>query len=283
MRDTSVGLGVIQVVFTVFFAALIVWFALWAGIALVVVWAIYHLVITRHRRVAISPATATDVPAPAITVERTNWVGLVAVLILAAAGIPFMLGTISWPAVGLSAISTACALGGMANPTSSKVTKLALRTVAILGGAVALIGTINLLVDRPVTLYGQNWGDRQGEMTSISQLQAELPCVEEPTSPAAAEQRLFTLDVEKFVATSSCRLSLGDRILPAVFVEASSPSELERIFEAGVLSSAPTDDGDLWVQRDGAVAVITADAVSADLAQNVGQTWISLDDKPRIE
>lgn len=46
MRETSIGLGVIQVAFTLFFVALVVWLALGVGVGALIVWAIFHLSIT---------------------------------------------------------------------------------------------------------------------------------------------------------------------------------------------------------------------------------------------
>jgi hypothetical protein len=69
---------------------------------------------------------------------------------------------------------------------------------------------------------------------------------------------------------------LGRRSVPVAFVHAESARELEVIFASGIMMASTLDDEDLWVEHDGLVAFITADHASEELAQDAGDTWISL-------
>ncbi|KHK96581.1 hypothetical protein LK09_14685 [Microbacterium mangrovi] len=290
MRETSIGFGIVQVVVTLFVAALLIWLALGLAIALLLGWGIFHLVVTLRDRgyveaaaAAASPSTAgraQHVWATAPERETTNVLGLVSVVMLALAGIPTLLGSFSWLGVASAGTAAVIALLGRAQRPISPATRFALLATAAIGTMLAVLGVVNVWAQTPTTLYGSNWGDEQGKMVSIAQLQKELPCVDKAVSPAERDQSFYSVDVDQFQATATCHLRHGNDVLPSMFVQATSADQLERIFAAGAIVVQRNRDVDLWVERDGAVAVITADDKSYDLAQHAGTTWISLDPKP---
>lgn len=331
VRETSVGLGVVQVIFTIFFVALLVWLALGVGIAALIGWGIFHLITTlRGRAPSVksaapapyaapystpapnvaqsapsivhpappSPATpprygAPPVPPPPAYLrlpaappppaaperERTNWPGLASVVMLSLAGIPFLLGNISWAGVAAAAGAALVALVGWTREPSTAPSRIAMLAAALIGVSIVVIGAVSMWTNTPTTLFGTSWGDNRGEMTSIAQLQEKLPCIDASDIPADEQQGFYSVDVDLFEATASCHLHDGDDSLLVVFVQAHSAEELERIFGSGAIVVDRSKGNDLWVERDGAVAVITADEESGDLAQDVGTTWISLDEQ----
>lgn len=344
MRETSIGLGVIQALFTIFIAAMLVWLALGAGIAALIVWGVFHLIVTLRGRVAASVAPApcaaqyhtpaayppslappapyaaglappaphvgpasqapsspyaipqalppfgvAPKPTPPVTIlnpstvarERTNAPGLAAVALLALTGIPFLLGNISWAGAAMAAAAVFVALVGCAREDASRATSVALLATAAIGGAVMILSAFSMWTNSPKVLYGSPSGENPGEMVSIIQLERELPCVNDLVFPAEADQGFYSVEVDLFEVTMSCRLRDGEDILPVVFVQATSAEELERIFTSGAIVVERSKDDALWVERDGAVAVIAADEESGDLIQDVGTSWISLDkDRP---
>lgn len=286
MRETSVGLGVIQFVFTALLVCLLVWLALAVGVAAIVVWAGYHVVTTR-RAAAMEQAT-TDAPAVAgeqrsyLDREPTNRPALAAAAFALAACVPFLFGHISWYGVGLGAAAAAFSFYVLHNDVpKSNVTRYAMIGTLVLGVVLAIFTFINLWANAPVTLYGENWGDNQGVFTTIEDYRAELTCIDQWMSPAISDQELYTLDTSDFVATASCTVSDSDGARPVVFVQASSADELEAIFASGIIEVGKLDNNDMWVERDGVVAVVASDEASTDLVQDTGTTWINLrDDKP---
>lgn len=315
MRGSSVGLSVVQVMCLLALLAIFVWIALGVAVGALIVWGIYHLAVTiSARRRTLSPTpilaySATNLPAPGhpsptfdgsasylrapprppapqlppggvVVVERTSWVGLSAVVLLAVSAIPFWLGDITALGLWIAFAAFVCAVNGWARAVS-KVTNAAMIAVIFTCVLILAIGGVSLWSSRDVPLYGENHGERQGEMTEISQLQAALPCVTDEVSPATSQQEFYNVDLGSFVASSSCLISRGEEALPVVFVQASDAAELESLFASGVIVAENSSRNELWVQRDGAVAVITADEESNDLAQEVGATWISLNERDR--
>ncbi len=66
-----------------------------------------------------------------------------------------------------------------------------------------------------------------------------------------------------------------------MFLQASSPEVLDRLFADGIIRANGLYDTSLWVERNGAVAIVTADEASEEMAKDAGRTWISLDeDRP---
>lgn len=294
MRELSAGLGVIQFMFMAMLAAILIWLALGFAAAALVAWTIFHVATTvRSPAAAVTPpamsaAAAAAAPAGMVPVqvavqrERTNWPGVAAALLVAAAALPLLLGNAIWLTVTLAALGAISALiarnqGGL----NSTATSYAVRGAGILGVALIVFALFGMWANRHNTLYGEPWDDRLGTMLTIAELQAQLPCIGDEDSPAAPEQDDWQIYLDGFVASASCYIRRGEDALPAVFVQAESPVGLSELFASGVLSASSSRDNHLWVQRDGAVAVITADEESSDLAQNVGVTWISLNEKQR--
>ena len=286
MRETSVGLGVIQFMFAALLVCLLVWLALAVGVAALVVWAGYHVVTTR-RAAAMEPAI-TDAHAKAaeqrehLNREPTNPPALAAAAFALAACVPFLFGHISWYGVGLGALATAVSYYVLHNDVpKSNATRYAMIGTLLLGVVLAIFTLINLWANAPITLYGENWGDNQGAVTTIEEYRAELPCIGRSMSPASSDQDLYALDTSDFTATASCTVSDSDGARPVVFVQASSADELEAICASGIIEVGKLDNNDMWVERDGVVAVVASDEASTDLVQDTGTTWINLrDDKP---
>ena len=286
MRETSVGLGVIQFMFTTLLVCILVWLALAFGVAALVAWAGYH-VLTTGRTAAMEAVTA-DAPArsgeqreyPAR--EQTNRPALAAAACALAACVPFLFGHISWYGVALGAAAAAISFFVLHNDVpKSTATGYAMNGTLVLGVVLAAFTLINLWTNAPITVYGENWGDNQGAFTTIEDYRAELRCIDRWMSPASSNQELYTLDTSDFVATASCTVSDSDGARPVVFVQASSADALEAVFASGIIEVGKLDDNAMWVERDGAVAVVASDEASADLVQHTGTTWISLrDEKP---
>lgn len=283
MNEMNVTLRLMQYTFMVMIVVVIAWIALWVGIAALVLWALVHVLTTD--RTAATTATGEHIAdhseaGPRAQREPTNWPAVLAALVAAGAGTFSILQTTSWFGIGAGVAAAVIAIYAIATTDDpSTGTKNAMMGTVALGAVIAFFGLFNLWLDAPVTLYGENWGESRGAYTTIEDYQADLVCLDQPVSPADPEQELFTVDTSGFTATSSCRISDDEDAQDAVFVQASNAAELDALFASGVLSAGKLHDQDLWVERDGAVAVITADEASEELSQDSGTTWISLDEE----
>jgi hypothetical protein len=208
---------------------------------------------------------------------------VVAASAVALSVIPFLRSGPLPLAVVLAGVGAVAAVIAMRRPGyRSKLTAAAISISLLAGVALTILSLAMSAVSQPTTLYGTPWGTEPGAGASIEELNAQLPCVNEPVIPAAAEQERWSLEPGAFTATMSCRISTAEDAQPVVFVQAPSPAALDDIFAHGIVVADSRFDNDMWVQRDGAVAVITIDEDSGDLAQAVGSTWISMnDDEPR--
>jgi hypothetical protein len=283
MREMSTGLGIVRLAVMLVVVTVLVWLALTVAAIALGIWMIYHIAVTERATIKSPAATAAGPQATQQATglaEPTNGVALIAAALALAGATPFLLGHVSWYAVGAcvaSGIAALVVLRGRA--PYSDITGYAMLGTLGLSLVLALITLINLLMNAPITLYGENWGENQGQYTTIAEYQAELPCRGPSVSPASAGQEVYTVDLSGFVATSSCIVVDGEDARAAVFVQASSADELESIFESGIIQVGRMDDGDVNVNRDGAIAVITADEASTELAGDTGTTWISLDEE----
>ncbi|TWX38291.1 hypothetical protein ES689_06345 [Frigoribacterium sp. ACAM 257] len=251
---------------------MMVWFALAGAAIAFFLWAIYHILTTRG---------STGRPLrQGRGGEPTSWPSLAAALSVVMACGLFFLGHVSWFGVLFGALGTGLSFlslrtGGQA----SKATAYAMASALVVSAVVCCLTLFGLHANSSIRLYGENYGENQGEIVNIQQLTILLPCVDELVAPAPADQGLFQVDTSRFVASASCMIVDAKGARPAVFVQAASPDALEVEFAAGVIEVGKMNENDLWVERDGAVAVITSDEVSGDLAQAVGTTWISLHDE----
>jgi hypothetical protein len=283
MREMSMGLGIVRLVVMFAVVCVLVWLALTVAVVALVIWVIYHLAVTERAATKssnVAPVGFSVKQKSAGISESTNGIALLAAALAVAGATPFLLGHVSWYALGAcvaSAVTALVVLRGQA--PHSDVTGYAMLGTLGLSIVLALITLFSLLMNAPVTLYGENWGENQGQYATIAEYQVELPCQSPPMSPASAEQGIYTVDLSGFVATSSCIVAYGDDARAAVFVQASSADELESIFGSGIIEVGRMDDGDVSVNRDGAIAVITSDEVSSELAEDTGTTFISLDDE----
>ncbi|WP_157078831.1 hypothetical protein [Herbiconiux solani] len=285
MRETSIGLGSIQFLFTALLVCVLVYLALGVGVIALACWAIFHLATTRSAAVVVRAGSvaAGGVDAQERVKEVTNIPALIAAGLGAVAGVTFLVGLTSWLGVALSVLAAlAAAYALVASTGASRATSFAMKGTLVMGAVLALIALTNTWTNAPITLYGDPAGEQQGTFTTIAEFQAELPCIDEPRVPAAGEQKLFKMEISSFVATASCSISDDKDARDVIFVQASSADDLERIFASGVIEAGKLHDNQIWVERDGAIAVVTSDEASGDLAQDAGTTWISLrDEKPR--
>jgi hypothetical protein len=298
MRDLSVGLGTVQFIFMAMLVSILVWLAAGVTAILLGVWVVFHLIWTLlepQRPTAVplpqmsaaaaaeAPAGSWAAPAVAAPTERTNWWGVVAASAVALSLIPFLRSGLLPLAVTLAGIGAVAAIIAMLRPEfRSKLTATAISTSLLAGTVLTILSLAMAVVTQPTTLYGTPYGTDPGTLASIEELNAQLPCVDEPVIPAAAEQERLSFEPDAFTATMSCHISTAEDAQAVVFVQAPSPSTLDEIFASGIVVAGSRFDNDVWVQRDGAVAVITIDEDSADLAQAVGSTWISMNDyEPR--
>ncbi|SDH44644.1 hypothetical protein SAMN04489720_1286 [Agrococcus jejuensis] len=320
MRETSVGLGFIQVMMTVLLAALLVWLALAVGLVALVAWAIFHVVATQlhaRRMREWSPAPMRQGPPPspaypdaalggpppslayAVPVHAsvapprppqqdgpshaldprgaTNWVAVASIVPLVAAGLPLLLGQANWLTFVGGMVAGAAAL--VARRTSaglSQATHLATMAVAVLSLVLIVVGGIHAWNARMVPLSAQPWGGQPGAMATVSELQVEIPCLDVPHSPGA-QDGVFSVDTSGFVETVSCRISSDADAQPVLMVAASSPEALDAAFVDAVHVQSG-ESHTIWAARDGAVALITTDEASEDLANDVMSSWYSLRD-----
>lgn len=285
MRQTSVGLGIVQFAATAALVGVLVWFAPLVGVIALVGWMAYHLAVTRRVRVA-QPVLAGAIPTPENNDSRakTNVLALAAAAAVVAASVPFLLGKVTWFAVvfGLGAIALSVISMRRGAP-ASRTTSYAMRGTAVFGAALVVITLAGLWTNPPVTLYGEASSTNTGTFWSIKQYQARLPCVGKPAYPARENQALYFVDLSGFYTTKSCTVTTAEGARPVVFVQAENSRDLAALFASGIIDVGTLDRDQLWVQRDGAVAVIASDAASAKLIRETGMAAVELQtQKPRV-
>ncbi len=278
MRETSVGLGIVQFVATAALVGLLVWFAPIVGVLALVGWMVYHLVVTR-RVPTVQLVAAGPGPSPVISDSRTrpNLLALAAAATAVAASVPFLLGKVTWFAVVFGAGAVALSVIAMRKGTAaSKPTWYAMRGTVVFGAALVVITLAGLWINPPVALYGAPATTNTGTFWSIKQYQARLPCVGQPAYPARENQDLYFIDVSGFYATKSCMVTTAEGARPVVFVQADSTTHLTALLASGIIEVGTLDDDQLSVQRDGAVAVIASDEASAKIIRQTGTAAVAL-------
>lgn len=246
LREIGVGYDVTRVLFMMIGLAILVWLAMWAGAAFLVLWLCVRMVQSRQRAIpgwATGAAVAAAVASGAFLLQRAAW------WVLAVAVAAVLLAVIAW------------VLGDMSSPVDSAavVVSLALGVATLLFGGFAVREAIPEVLQIEVERYGDT--ATMDAAFNLAGCLAGSTEIDIDTSP-------FSYETGTIEQVGKCSLSRDEDYEPIFFFRAKDAAALDDWLSSGKLMA---EHGEAWgvaLFRHGAVAVASTETDS---------TWLLAD------